>query len=315
MAFSKDIKFVSPEPIYSRIKEELKSYFNTGYVDELMFPVWTKDCIEKFKSTYLPIEPAVIDIFNGRGELPCDFKLVREVWACATIHKGPIQSPFTFYYQTDCRIHPTFIGCSECASPECNPNSCSTPTPVALPNLCDLHLNNSNGCICATGDQFRITHKVQTNFSFDFTVEGMLMPGNYKTMGTCWEHSPNRSCHTLDRFDINGNYITTSFRSGTIFLLYYADPYLDEDNYYEIPDNYFFKEFLRWYIKFNIFQGLFESSTGDEGRLTKDKRDDAESRMLNAEIEARSDAMSQTVYDVQKSIVRSYNKNRRFKIS
>lgn len=314
MAFAKDIKFISPEPIYSRIKEDMKSYFNTGVVDDLMFPVWTKDCLDEFKSTYLPIESAVIDLFNRKAPLPCDFKLVREVWVCATMTKGPIQSPFTFYYQTDCRINPTFIGCSECNSPECNPDSSNTPTPVALPNLCDLHLNNTNSCMCEAGDQFRVTHKVQTNMSFDFTVEGMLMPGNYKTMNKCWNHSPNKSCHSLHTFDINDNNITTSFSNGTIFLLYYADPYIDEDGYYEVPDGDKFNKFLLYYIKFMLYQQLYEQSTEESYRILKDKRDDAEFRMFNAREIAKQEAMARNIYDVQKAIVRSYNKNRRFQI-
>lgn len=314
MPFAKNIKFISPEHVYSRIKEEMKSYFNTGAVDDLLFPVWTKDCIDEFKSTYLPIETAVIDIFNHRAELPCDFKLVREAWVCATIKKNPIRSPFTFYYQTDCRINPSYIGCSECNSPECNLDSSNTPTPVALPNLCDLHLNNTNSCMCEAGDQFRVTHKVQTWMNFEFSVEGMIMPSDYRTMSKCWDNSPNRGCHSYDTFNIAGNNIITSFDSGTLFLLYYANPYEDEDGYYEIPEGDRFEKYLLFYLKFMLYQQLYEQSTDESYKIIKDKRDDAESRMLNSRERARQEAMSRNIYDVKKAIVRSYNKNRRFQI-
>lgn len=320
MPFAKDIKFVSPEHIYSRIKEEMKSYFNTGAVDDLMFPVWTEDALKEFKSTYLPIESACIDMFNGRADLPCDFKLVREVWVTATVRRGPITAPFTFYYQTDCRIHPTFEGCTPCDTGThnpCGPTSCDTPTPqnVPLPNLCDLHLNNFNGgCLCAAGDQFRVTHKVQSNLMFEFTVQEMIMPSNARTMGMCWKHSPNTRCHSLNTFEIlDHKTIKTSFRSGTIYLLYYANPYLDEDGYYEIPDEERFQQYLRHKIKFELYQMLYEQSTTDEAyRIIKDKRDDAEWRMNDWLIKARAEAMARDVWDVQKAIVRSYNKNRRF---
>jgi len=40
MSYYYKYNFVSPEPIYSIVKEELKSYFDTGAVDDLMFPTY-----------------------------------------------------------------------------------------------------------------------------------------------------------------------------------------------------------------------------------------------------------------------------------
>lgn len=315
MPFAKTVELISPKSIYARIKEEMKSYFNTGAIDDLMFPEWTLDCISAFKATYLPIQEAVIDICNYKAELPCDFKLVREVWVCATVNKGPITSPFTFYYQTDCRINTITDSCNECTAPECNPtNGCATPDPVnlPLPNLCDLNLNSSGPCVCSTGDQFRVTHKVQTHLSFGFTVQGMLKPGNYKTINRCWDKSPNKQCNTIDSFDIMNHNIVTSFNTGTLFLLYYANPLLDDDGYYDIPDVEEFKKYVYYYIRFMIYQMLFDQSTDESFNQIKAKRDDAEARLNIALVKAKNEAMAQTVYDVQKAIIRSYNKNRRF---
>ena len=39
--------FESPEPLYAKIKLELKSYFDTGAVDDLLFPVYIKYCLDK----------------------------------------------------------------------------------------------------------------------------------------------------------------------------------------------------------------------------------------------------------------------------
>lgn len=315
MPFAKDLKFISPEAIYSRVKEEMQSYFNTGAIDDLMFPVWTKDCIDEFKSTYLPIETAVIDIYNHKAALPCDFKLVREAWVCATVNKGPIQSPFTFYYQTDCRIHPTYEGCSECDPAQCNPPG-TTPTSqnIPLPNLCNLNLNNSSCGACAAGDQFRVTHKVQTWMNFQFSIEGMIMPSDYRTMSKCWDHSPNKGCHSYDTFTISGDSIVTSFNNGTLYLLYYADPYEDEDGYYEIPEGDRFGKYLMYYLVYMIYKQLYRQSTDESFNIISKKKDDAEFDMLNARERARQEAMSRNIYDVKKAIVRSYNKNRRFLI-
>ena len=132
----------SPAHLYARIKEEMRSYFNTNSIDDLLFPIWTADCLDKLEYTYYPLQTAVIDMYNHKAELPCDFKAVREVWVCATFHRGPITSPFVFYYQTDCRISPappTDFSCDTCVPGyQCFPPG-QTPTPVALPDLCGVN--------------------------------------------------------------------------------------------------------------------------------------------------------------------------------
>lgn len=313
MAFTRHTTFVSPAPIYSRILEEFKSYFNTGALDQLMFEPWTLDTLREFKSTYLPIEQCVINLANYRGELPCDFKLVREVWACGVHKGGTMKSPFTFYYQTDCRIAPTWNStCDSCPNePLCG---YEPQQPVNLPSICDLHPMSSNNCMCASGDQFRVTHKVQTNIGFEFTVEGMLSPNNYRTINRCWEHSPNKQVSSIDKFDIVGHEIVTSFREGTIFMLYYAEPLMGEDDNYEIPDEERFQKYLYYYLQFMIYQQLFIQSTEETFNMLLKKRDDAEQRMLNERERARQDAMAQDIYSVRASIIRSYNRNNRFKL-
>ena len=45
MSYNYKYNFVSPEPVYSTIKEELKSYFNTGALDALLFPTYLDKCL------------------------------------------------------------------------------------------------------------------------------------------------------------------------------------------------------------------------------------------------------------------------------
>lgn len=298
--------FTSPLGVYARIQEEMKAYFYTGSLDPLMFDIWTRDCIDKFENTYLPIEQAVMDMCDHKCELPCDFKCVREVWMCATYFKGPIVSPFVYYYQTDCRINPSpepAQSCSQCVGGyQCMPKS-MTPTPVALPSLCDVP------------DDYIVTHKVMSQMGFSFEVSGMLKPGNFKTIKHLHEGCPNISCQSRDTFDIVGNKLITSFREGTIYLLYYADPRIVAENgYYEIPDNEPFKKYLYYYIRFMLYQQLFEQSTDETFNQIKYKRDDAEKRSDTAYINARNYSVSDDIYGVQRRIIRSYNRNNRFRL-
>lgn len=289
-------KFVSPEPLYARIKEEMKTYFNTGQIDDLMFPVWTKDCIKKFKNTHLQQRVAVLDLFNYKAELPCDFRSMREVFICATYSKGPIKSPFTFYYQTDCRIGPQVESCSECDKPECTPDY-ESPVPF----------------VGNVPQQFRITHKVNYHMDFTFTLKGLLKPGNLKTVRVCEADSPNLGANCMDTFDIINGSLVTSFPTGTVYITYYADPEMD-NGYTEIPDAHEFHMYIYRYIRFMIYQQLYEQSADETINALKTKKDEAERMLGEQYILARNDAMGETAFDVQQAIKRSYNKHNKYRL-
>ena len=293
--------FISPSHIYARCKEELKSYYNTNAIDDLLFNTYTLDCLAKMENTYLPIQHAVLDMCNYTCDLPCDFRSIREVYMTATYHKGPITSPHVFYYQTDCRINAQPSGsCSSCVPGyQCLPPS-QTPTPVALPDLCGV------------GDEYIVTHKVMDQVTFSFQVTGMLKPGNYKTLGKMHEHSLSRDCNSLDTFDIVGNKLKTSFRDGTIYLIYYGEPLMTDEGYYMIPNNDPFQKYLYHYLRYMMYVQLVDQSTEDMYKLLKVKRDDEKVDMWDAYINAKNYAVSGDIYDVQKNIIRTYNRNNRF---
>jgi len=296
--FYRNEKFVSPAPIYARIKEEMKTYFNTGQIDDLMFPIWTKDCIRKFKNTYYKIEPAVIDIFDGKGDLPCDFVAVREVYICATYQKGPIKSPFTFYYQTDCRVggDMNVSGCTDCNKPQCT-DPADSPLPVLV----------------NTPDQFRITHKVTNQLLFSYSLLGLLKPGNHKTVRVCCDNCPNLTANSADTFDIINDKIVTSFPVGTVYMSYYADTTM-ENGYDEIPDKEEFQKYVYEYIRYMIYRQLYEQAADETINALGQKMKMAEQAQNDRYINARNEAMGETIWDKQAAIKRSYNRFNRFRI-
>lgn len=295
--FYRDQKFISPEPIYARIKEEMRAYFNTGQIDDLLFPIWTKDCLSKFKKTFKKIEVAVIDIFNNKGELPCDFDGIREVYACATFSRGPIKHPFTFYYQTDCRIGPVETeSCTDCDKPEC-----TNPEDTPLPSLVN------------TPEQFRVTHKVNYWMDFTFSLQGLLKPGNHKTIRVCCDNCPNLSCNSMDTFDIINNSIVTSFPQGTIYMAYYSNPEMD-NGYTEIPDEHEFRMYVYRYLRYMVYQQLYEQAADETMNSLRTKMKEAEQMQNEQFVIARTEAMTETIWDVQKAIIKSYNQNNRFRL-
>lgn len=299
-------KLISSNPIKARVREELRHYFYAGAIDDLLFDIWVKDCIDKFEYTYLPLLECAMDMCDYKCELPCDFKAVREVWVCATFHKGPITSPHVFYYQTDCRINPSPTpaeSCSDCVDGyQCFPPS-QTPTPVALPSLCDVP------------DDYIVTHKVMNQMVFSFRVMGLLKPGNFKTIGRMHEGSPNKHATCIDTFDIIGNDLHTNFRHGTVYMAYYASNALcEESGSYLIPDNDPFQKYVYEYLRYMVFRQMTDQALADDYRLAKDKFTDAETRMWAAYQNAKIYATTDDMWGLEKRIVRSYNKNNRFKL-
>ena len=64
MSFYYKYSFVSPEPVYAIIQEELKSYMDTGAVDSLMFPTYLDKCLRKLGRTSYVITEEILIVPN-----------------------------------------------------------------------------------------------------------------------------------------------------------------------------------------------------------------------------------------------------------
>ena len=86
MSYYYKYNFVSPDPIYATVKEELKSYFDTGAVDDLLFPTYLDKCLKKLGRTTYIISEQVLFIEDFEARLPDNFHAVREAWMLSLIH-------------------------------------------------------------------------------------------------------------------------------------------------------------------------------------------------------------------------------------
>ena len=99
MSYYYKYNFVSPEPLYATVKEELKSYFDTGAVDDLLFPTYLDKCLKKLGRTTYVISEQVLFIEDFEARLPDNFHAVREAWMCASIPGNPYPAASSFYSQ------------------------------------------------------------------------------------------------------------------------------------------------------------------------------------------------------------------------
>ena len=99
MSYYYKYNFISPESVYATVKEELKSYFDTGAVDDLLFPTYLDKCLRKLGRSSYVISEDILDISDFQARLPDNFIAVREAWMCTEIPLRPYQDSTSFYSQ------------------------------------------------------------------------------------------------------------------------------------------------------------------------------------------------------------------------
>ena len=259
MSYYYKYQFTSPDPIYATVKEELKSYFDTGAVDDLLFPTYLDKCLKKLGRTTYVIAEQVLYVEGFEARLPDNFYAVREAWMCTEIPSNyPYQTANSFYSQaasqTTIQISPVISNGIPCTNPQC-----------------------TTGCPSCMPDIIQAVYKTNQQVTRSFKKEYLLKPGNISTQNQCsveytnaWEftntpaptHQFTPGSSGYDSFDIRSNKFVTNFRNGIVHLLFYALEYDGAGNQM-IPDNYRIREYVEAFIKYKVFE-MLTNQTNDE---------------------------------------------------
>jgi len=253
--------FTSPTPYIAQVKEELKSYFATGAVDDLLFPIWINDALGKLRKSAYPIYETLVEIENFMGELPCDFNSVKAVWNTCNITTNPILNQGSFYEQVDCRLAHFDDRCHECFESD----ECTT-------------LNPDYAVV--------IKHTGVTWFTYKFNH--LLRPATTHTIRKCGEHCDNMHSECDDTFDIRDNKISVSFRHGKVHLMYYSNQLNDEGEQL-VPDDSFTKNYIIDFLKYKVFQSLYNTTTDESVNIIERKLAKAEADMYQSLIIAQTE--------------------------
>lgn len=292
--------FISPEGSFATVQEELKSYFDSGAVDTLMFPTYLNKCLNKLgkSSYYITEEMLYIQDFEAR--LPDNFYAVREAWMCAEIPLNSYQTPNAFYSQTSSttiQISPIVIAGDECTDINC-------PSPLC-PDMPDIQ---------------QAVYKTTQEIPRSFRREFLLKPGNISVQKYCdleysgnWsiQGSPNSSGY--DSFDIRDNKFVTTFREGVVYMVFYATDY-DEGGNQLIPDNYRIKEYIEKFLKFKVFETLCNQVNDETFNQLMQKKQEAKQEADEAYIMADLEIKKQTVYQKQRAIKKQLNSFRMYEL-
>jgi len=244
MSYYYKYNFKSPEHIFSIIKEEMKSYFDTGAIDDLMFPTYLDKCLRKLGKATYKITETVLFIEDFQARLPDNFYSVREAWMCTEIPGYPYKSANSFYSQaatsTTIQVSPVTIGGTPCVGSNCPPEDC----PDCMPEL------------------LQAVYKTNQEIARFYTRNYLLKPGNISVtkdceFDYCSMDTPTSTpwASSVDSFDIRDNKFVTNFRKGIVHLVFYSTE-SDEVGNQLIPDNYRIQEYIEAFIKYKLFETL-----------------------------------------------------------
>jgi len=292
MSYYYKYNFVSPEPVYAIVKEEFKSYFDTGAIDDLLFPIYANKCLNKLgKSSYV-IEEEILHMEDFESRLPDNFYAVREAWLCTAVDGFPYQSANSFYSQAaslqTIQVSPVMSGGRACTNVACQDVNC----PGCMPEF------------------IQAVYKTNNTLNHTYRREYLLKPGNISAKKHCSLHCANFGASGPDSFDIRDNKFVTNFRNGHVHLIFYATEYDSCDNQL-IPDNYRIQEFIELFIKYKVVETLCNQVNDETFNQLQQKLVYYKSLADEAYIMAQLEIQKQTAYQKQRAIkyqLNSFNK-------
>lgn len=259
--------FVSPESIYAEVKEELKSYFQTGVVDDLMFTRYTEDCLKRLGRSSYKIEENFFKLEDFEAKLPDNFEAVRELWL-VTPQDISYQMPNACYQQATVKIDSQRDRCDEFCAP----------------------------------NEIKVTYKTTGTVIQRFTCHHLLKPGNIHAKQSCSLDSWNTFSDSMETFDIRNRKIITNFPTGTLYMVYYVKDY-DNNDYQLVPDNIRIKDYIKAYLKYKCFETIYNNVSDEtlrqiEGKLVYYERKADEARVM-AETEIRMQTIQKQIMSVK----------------
>lgn len=296
-------QFVSPEPVYATIKEELKSYFDTGAIDDLMFPTYLGKALNKLGRTSYVISQDILYVEDFEARLPDNFYAVREAWLCTEIPGNPYQSANSFYSQaasqTTIQVSPVISNGVACTNPQC-----------------------TSGCPECMPDIIQAVYKTNNQVARSYRHEYLLRPGTISAQKNCglqytnnWEMYADTPVITqftpgsasYDSYDIRDNKLITEFRNGVVHLLFYATEF-DETGNQLIPDNYRIREYVEAFIKFKMFETLTNQTNDETFNQLQQKMMYYKQMYEEAYIMADIEIKKQTPWEKQRRIKNDLNR-------
>lgn len=263
------INFISSEPLIAEVKQELKSYFESGAISEVLVPTFIDQALRKLKVMVLTPEDAVLHFVNYKSELPCNFALLDRatLYDSDIIFSSGMTSLKGYWYQS----YEVLEGCVDCTPKTEYFEQLMIPTPG-----------------------FKITMK---NPKWVRVYHG--------SKALCTEGCPNLNQPSADIIQIyNNKTVSSSFEEGCVYVRYFSRP-MDDDGIPTIPEILEVEEYVKSYMKFKFFEMLWHSQIDESAAQVERKFQYYKQDQLNKLQAAFSYLLTKTKQQSADSVVKS----------
>ena len=225
----------------SEIKNQMSQYFESGLIDDASVLTWVNKGLKKFGNTIMIYHEGVIEVENGRGNMPENFYSLKQALKCSK----------------------DFI--------ECDKES----EKILVKSLfwTDVQLKNKEWNICTEGcdkndvEEFTIREKTYIdgavlNKHYKNPVELKLSPSFKKSVcdNGCLNKYRSQSPYEIN---IIGTTLYTNFKEGDVYIKYKGLD-IDEDGLVIIPDTPKgeVETYIMYFVKRNILEII--AANGDD---------------------------------------------------
>jgi len=277
-------QFISPEPLFIKIKEELRSYFDTGAVDDTLFPIYLNYCLNRLGKSMYPVNNVILNLDGFKSSLPEDFYAVREAWVCGVFEEEAQLAGSTYtnikttHFKMDASV--TDLQCRPCDTCE-------------YPDIIDVYYKTTNSVI------------------FRYKKQFLLTPGSLYASCPNDLYCANFKAASPYSYEVRDKNFVTTIREGQIYLQYYSLG--DEEQL--IPDKLEIKNYIEYYIKARIFEQLWHQNTDETYNQSRDKFLFYDKKTKEALIIALTEEKKEDIYRQNRAIQRTRNRNNKYRIS
>lgn len=309
MSYYNKYNFISPEPTYAIVKEELKSYFDTGAVDDLMFPTYLNKCLDKLGKSTHAIVPVILFIEDFTCRLPENFHAVREAWLCTQSGGDTYTSPEAFYTQVESL---TTTQLSPLVTNQAPDYTCDDPLdPACLSSVIQAVYKTTKEIPRSAINRKFLLKPGNISFSENCAYFYNDSGDMYGATGSSGPTTPGSG--DFDSFDLHDNKFVTTFRTGIVELVMYCDDY-DSLGSQLIPDNYRIKEFIELFIKYKVFETITNQTNDETFKQLQLKKNEYKVLADEAYIMAEMEIKKQDAFTKQRRIRKLKNKFNKYEL-
>lgn len=268
--------YISSGAIVAKVKQQLKSYFDSGSVTDVLIPTYIDNALRKLRYLILQEKEDIIDIENYKGVLPDDFSYLNNAYLCETVKvlTNPNFSSYSEWYRT--------VGCGTCV----------------------------DRCVCDR--EVLDTVSVRTAEHTIVYKRGAMVKVYYGSKNYCLDNSKSLQSTSELEIKIDKKTVSTNFASGSLYITYLTRP-MDEYGPL-IPEIIEVEEFVEACIVFEIFDQLMNSITDESQNQIFQKRQLYYANKLAKFQSARNFLLQETKQQMRDSLYNQRRRLRKYNI-